>query len=232
MSICSTAVDWGGTGDYLSGIGTFVGAVAVVVTAFKAANTFNEWKTQKLGEKRIDLAERALTATYAAKDALEYARNPLSDGQELAKAEQDAQTTQSWHEMDGPARKRYAEALVRFNRLKTGSTSRKALVEVMPSAKAFFGDKLYNALSDFHNQFNVLETYLVDYADGEMLEDKDYAKEIREAMYRGHRDDNIISKVVKKALSEIEAECFPALRTAAPKRGWFKIRKPEETKDV
>ena len=58
-----TTIDWAATGTMLSGIGTLVGALAVIGAAIIGSHTFENWKRQKLAERNFELAERILTAT-------------------------------------------------------------------------------------------------------------------------------------------------------------------------
>lgn len=70
MTGTTTCFDWAGFGSLLSGVGTIIGALAVIITAIVGSRTFEGWRKQKLSERRIEQAERILTATYKARRAL------------------------------------------------------------------------------------------------------------------------------------------------------------------
>ena len=222
VRVCDTAIDWGATGDLFSGIGTTLGAVAVIVTATKAADTFKQWKAQTLGGRKIEQAERILTATYEAKDALEYARGVMTWAHELDKAREEVSKLARWSASTKNEQDRLIHAQARINRLNTISDKQKPLVECMPMGKALFGDELHKALTDFHHQFWVLQTYIEAYVDDERGTDANFSKRIRDAIFGGRSEDNEISAVVKTSIKTIENHCLPVLRheDEAPKERW------------
>jgi hypothetical protein len=65
-----TSIEWTAFGAVLSGAGTVIGAVAVIGAAWLASNTFEGWRKQTLSQRRIEQAERILTAAYKARRAL------------------------------------------------------------------------------------------------------------------------------------------------------------------
>ena len=219
--VCDTAIDWSATGDFWSGIGTMVGAVAVFVTAAKAADTINYWKAQKLAELKIDQAGKILTAVYEAKDALEYARGVMTWAYELDKAREEAEKFERWGVSLPAERDRLVTAQARLNRLNQIRDKQKALVERLPMAKALWNDELRQALTDFHHQFWVLETYIQAYVDDEQGVDADFTKRIREGMYAINPESEISAKV-SAAITTIEEHCLSAfqLGEVAQPVGW------------
>ena len=71
----------------LSGIGTIVGAGAVIYAAHKGSDTFKQWRRQKNEERRIDLAEQVLTLAYKLKRAIEGIRSPIMMANEIVEVE-------------------------------------------------------------------------------------------------------------------------------------------------
>lgn len=93
---CVTTIDWAATGDMLSGIGTVVGALAVIVAAVIGSRTFDNWKRQKLAERHIEQAERILTATYKVRRGLSHVRSRMMWAHETAAAEEQLKASDEW----------------------------------------------------------------------------------------------------------------------------------------
>ena len=216
---CSTAIDWSATGSMLSGIGTLAGVGAVVWAANKAADTFDNWKKQKITERHIEQAERILTATYEANDALNYARGRFTHAWEDDEAREQEKENDYWTGLLEAKQKRVVHARARLNRLRNCKDEQEALRLCRPMAKALWGDALHKALTDFHHQFWILETYIRAYVDDEGGTDKDFTKKIRQAMYSSENDtdDEISSKVIE-CIGGIESILLPILRAEKTER--------------
>jgi hypothetical protein len=104
-------------GSVLSGAGTVVGAIAVIVAAKFASNTFEEWRRQKLPERRIEQAERILTATYKARRALEHVRSPIMFSHEQVTAEKHLEQQDYWKTIPADRRRKLITAQGYYNRL-------------------------------------------------------------------------------------------------------------------
>lgn len=59
----------------LSGIGTLIGAAAVIYGALEA---YDKWKQQKLAERRMVMAEQILALAYKLRDTIKSIRSPAS----------------------------------------------------------------------------------------------------------------------------------------------------------
>ena len=55
--------------------GALAGSGAVIFAAIKAGDAVTNWKRQKMAERKMEIAERILTASYRAQAALARARN-------------------------------------------------------------------------------------------------------------------------------------------------------------
>jgi hypothetical protein len=64
--------------DYLQGISGLIEALAVATATGLAIYGYNAWRTQLIGRRKVEVAEKALLATYRARDAFEYIRTPAS----------------------------------------------------------------------------------------------------------------------------------------------------------
>ena len=207
-------IDWSATGSMLSGIGTLVGAGAVVWAANKAADTFESWKKQKITERHIEQAERILTATYEANDALNYARGRFIHGWEIDEARKQEEEHSNWLSFLDVKQRRIAHARARLNRLRNCKDEQEALRLCRPMAKALWGEELHKALTDFHHQFWILETYIQAYANDEDGTDSNFTKKISQAIASSTDDrDDEISTEMARCLKKIENTLLPVLRT-------------------
>lgn len=212
-AICNTALDFSATGNMLSGIGTLAGAGAVLFAAYKAADTFDVWRKQKIAERHIEQAEHILTITYKASDALSYARGRLTEAWEEDEAKKQEKDEQHWAGLSPSKQTRVVHARARLNRLRNVRDEQKALAACRPMAKALWGEALHKSLTELHHQFWVLETYVRAYVEDEGSDDADFTKKIRQAMYSSESDtdDEISSKIIH-FISEIEKVLIPVLR--------------------
>ncbi len=121
---CLTTIDWAATGAMLSGIGTVVGALAVIGAAVIGSRTFDNWKKQKLAERHIEQAERILTATYKARRGLSRVRSPAMWGHETDAAEEQLKASGDWEKTTSEGeRKSLATLQAYYNRLNTFLTA-------------------------------------------------------------------------------------------------------------
>ncbi|ATE64125.1 hypothetical protein [Rhizorhabdus dicambivorans] len=132
------ATDWAATGQMLSGVGTVLGALAVIYAAKVGADTFSSWKRQKLEERRIAVAEQALALAFRIEEAFEQIRYPSATATEQAAA---------FENMIGigliddrtpiEIRSRLLPAQVAVDRINATSPLFLELSEVMPLTRAF-----------------------------------------------------------------------------------------------
>lgn len=133
-------IDWAATGAMLSGIGTVLVALAVMAAAVIGGSTFNSWRKQRIAERRMEQAERILTATYRVRDALSRVRSPAMWGHELENAEQALRDNGQWEKILGGDREkdRYRTAQAYYKRIADATTDRQLMEECQPVARAFF----------------------------------------------------------------------------------------------
>ncbi|MDX5985708.1 hypothetical protein SIL82_15755 [Sphingomonas echinoides] len=128
-----TSIDWAATGAMLSGIGTLVGALAVIGAAVIGSRTFENWKRQKLAERHIEQAERILTATYKARRGLSRVRSPAMWGNETDTAEEQLKASGEWEKtFPESERKNLASAQAYYNRINATRDDQRALEECQP----------------------------------------------------------------------------------------------------
>jgi hypothetical protein len=148
-----TTAEWAAFGGVLSGVGTVIGALAVIVAAVLGSQTFKSWRKQALSQRRIEQAERILTATYKARRALGYVRSPIMWAHELKAAEAHLEEQDSWATVDRERKQKMISAQGYYNRLNAVMDERRALEECLPMARALFGEQVEKAVEQLNHQF-------------------------------------------------------------------------------
>ncbi|MFV8557890.1 hypothetical protein ACNQ62_07430 [Sulfitobacter sp. SBS6] len=210
-----TAAELTALGAVLSGTGAVIGAVAVIVAAVLASNTFDGWRRQKLSERRIDQAERILTAAYNARRALGYVRSPLMEAHELRAAEEHLNAKGFWSTVDADRKQRLISAQGHYNRLNAVLDERRAVEECLPMARALFGEQVEKALELLNRQFHLV-SIAVD-ANSEDGNDPDFARTLREELSSSSGRDrpNRMNVLIEEQVKLIEDFLVPVLRLEA-----------------
>lgn len=206
-----TSTEWTALGTLLSGIGTVAGAVAVAVAAKLGSNTFENWRVQKLSERKIEQAERILTATYKARRALGNVRSPMMWAHELNAAETDLEKQDWCADKEKEHKQKIVTAQAYYNRLNAALEERKALDECLPLARALFGATVEKAVDTLNRQF-----YLVSVAvdmNSEGYEDRELSRKLREDLSSSEGSDrpNKMNGVIEEQVKIIEDSCLPVL---------------------
>lgn len=128
-------------GAVLQGVGALAQAFAIGFAAWLASDTYKGWRTQKLSERRMEQAERILTAAYNARRALGYVRSPLMEAHELSAAEAHLEKQVSWATVDANRKSRLVSAQGYYNRLNAVLEERRAVEDCLPMARALLGSK-------------------------------------------------------------------------------------------
>lgn len=219
---CLTTIDWAATGSMLQGIGTLAGVGAVLIGAKIGANT---WKNQKLAERRLEMAERILTATHKGRTALGYVRSPMMWEHELSAAEEKLKEDKQWAGLTEVRQKRQTTAEAYFNRLNRTKDEQLALDECLPMARALFSEKLEKAIEKLRHQFWIVQADVKSYIDDEHGTDAEFEKKLMRGMFDikpMNGKVNEVSATIAESVSIIETACEPALRLdpiKPPKKG-------------
>lgn len=208
--------DWAATGAMLQGIGTIGGAAAVIGAAWFGASTFDRWRKQKLAERRIEQAERILTATYKVRRQLSFVRSPAMWANELNAAEVKLKETGEWDKAGGDnERKKLTTAQAYYTRIFRAKDDREALDECLPMARALFGEELEQALDKLNRQFWTVQVAV----DAILRDRQELNRPFREKMDRviwegvpGDDEENEVDKTIKEQVKTIEEICVPVLR--------------------
>lgn len=153
-----TVIEYTALGSVLSGVGSILGAIAIIAAAWLASNTFKGWRRQKLSERRIEQAERILTAAYKVRRGLGYARSSMLEARELGAAEKQLEQQDGWLDTPEGRRKKLILAQVHYDRLNALLDERRALDECLPMARALFGESVEKALETLNQQFHIITT--------------------------------------------------------------------------
>jgi hypothetical protein len=202
-------------GAVLQGVGALAQAIAIGLAALMASITFNGWRKQKLSERRIEQAERILTAAYNARRALGYVRSPLMEAHELSAAETHLEKEESWATVDAKRKQRLILAQGYYNRLNAVLEERRAVEECLPMARALFGEKVEKALELLNRQFNVVRIAVdANSWDGN---DREFSRSLREEISSssGSNRPNEMNVLIEAQVKQIEDALLPVLRLEA-----------------
>lgn len=200
-------------GVVLQGVGALAQAAAIGFAAWMASNTFAGWRKQKLSERRIDQAERILTATYKVRRGLSHIRNPMIWGHELQAAEDKLKAAGDW-----PVGRVDQDVLrtkqAYYSRLSETRVDRVELEECQPMARALFGEELEIALETLNRQANKVKTYVDANANNRRGLDPAFRQRIDAAIYEGHSVDapNEMDETIAAQVRIIEGTLVPVLR--------------------
>lgn len=209
------SIDWAATGAMLEGIGSMIGAAAVLIAAWLGATTFESWRKQQVAGRKLAQAERILEAAYKARRALKYVRGVMMWGYELSAAEEALKDNAQWQIQLEAKQKRIVTAQAYFNRLNRTREQREALEECLPMARSLFGEELEQALESINHQFWIVQVDAEAYIDDDGS-DQDFTRKIRRGMYDIKPPEGQVNEVtdaIEKAVATIEKHCLPVLRS-------------------
>jgi hypothetical protein len=207
--------DWTATGTMLQGIGTLVGAAAVLVAAAIGGTTFKSWRKQQVTGRKLFQAERILEATYKARRALRYVRGIMIFGHELSAAEDSLKDDKDWQLQPAAKQTRMVTAQAYFNRLNRTRDEQAALDQCLPMARALFGEELEAAIESLNHQFWVVQVDVESYMEDDG-QDRDFTRRIRRGMYGVKPPEGEVNEVtesIESAVATIEKHCLPVLRS-------------------
>ena len=203
-------LDWAATGAMLQGVGSILGGVAIIIAAYLGSNTYNNWRKQKLFERKIEYAEKILTSTYKVRRELSYVRSPFITSQEYHMAENKLKDIGEWDKISSSEYKKYKKLYTYYNRLNDAIEARKELEECYSIARAVFSEDLDKALQELNKQFHLVQIYAESEFD-DTGNDIEFTKIIRMHLCESNnpQDDEI-----KNLIEKIEGYCIPILKIA------------------
>jgi hypothetical protein len=208
----------------LAGIGTCVGAGAVIYAAHKGADTFKEWRKQKHHERCMAVAEEVLTLAYSLKRAFDAIRSPAIFGGEMAELIQSLRTNGLVEEGQEPPSS-LTTAQAALSRVQYNRPLFEALLDKITVAKAVFGDDVANAMQVFWGQRVKVVTSAHAYASERQpppgTDAWERYRERREKLENilwdgGDADgEDEVSTEIDRAVATLEAELLPIIRNKA-----------------
>jgi hypothetical protein len=199
----------------VQGIGTVLGALALLVAAWFGKTTFEAWRKQQIAGRKLVQAERILEATYKARRALSYVRGPIMLGHELTAAEEMLKDKDFWTDSTEAKRRRMVTAQGIFNRMSRYADEQEALDQCLPMARALFGEDLEKGVDTLRRQFWMVHVDVESYLDDDGT-DKDFTRKIREGMYEisaRKGEVNEVTDAIETSVATIEKHCLPVLRS-------------------
>lgn len=213
----------------LSGIGTVIGALAVIYAAHKGSDTFKLWRRQKNEERRIELAEQVMTLAYRLRRAIEGVR---AEGMLPAENAEVHELLRSTGVINDQTPLETVGKLVIAQGVMSRSNAQRALwdtlLDTMPAAKAIFGDAAETALNEFWKQRNRILVAANSYAT--LANQAPPRTEEREGQQNARRDrleaiiwlgggaDGVdaVAALVDDAIKSLEGMLLPIIRFDTP----------------
>jgi hypothetical protein len=186
-----------------------------LAAAIIGANTFARWRVQKLAERRIEQAERILTATYKVRRRLSFVRSPAMWGDELSAAEEKLKESGEWDKLyDENDRRKLSTAQAYYMRINAAKDDRQALDECLPMARALFGEQLEQAMDKLNRVFWSVQVMVgANYRDRGNV-DQSFRQKIDSTIWEGYPSDeeNEVDQTIREQVGIIEGVCVPVLR--------------------
>ncbi len=194
-------------------MGTIIGALAVIVAAWLGSRTFEGWRRQTLSQRRIEQAERILTATYTVRRGLARVRSPFLWGYEMRAAENYLKEKDKLPG-DGHGNSKASTAQVYFTRLNAELDNRRLLEECLPMARALFGEKLEAAMEKLNSQFQSVYAAANAQYDFHENTDRAFRAKIEAVLWAGspRAEENQMDQEIAGLVTVIEGVCLPVLR--------------------
>jgi len=215
IGVSGCVIDWVATGSMLQGVGTIAGAVAVIWAANKGTDTYASWRKQQFSGRRFAEAERILTATYNAQNALKYVRGPLVEAAESIEAKDMLEVKPGWSDISDIRKERLISAQVFHNRMNRVLDIRNSLLSCSGISNALFDENLKAAIEKLNSQFNIIYVNIRSYEEDYRELNPNFTQQIRRALVdtdSGGEDKNIMTENITKSVSIIESYCLPILR--------------------
>ncbi len=214
------AIDWAATGNWMQAWAGFAQAGAVVYVATKSADAFKMWRQQKIGERKLDTAERILDVAYRIRRSFASIRSPLMQGSELARAEERLREQDSvWLAALAPGkRKRTIHSQAVYDRLNSQRDEFDRLLAMLPTARAYFGEEVEGHLQSLWEQRAAVISAAESYAQFEG-DDRDFSEQLERALWerygRFRGNTNEVDDAIATASQRLEAILKPVLSETA-----------------
>ena len=197
----------------LSGIGTVSGSVAIVVAAFLGRNALKNFRHQKVVERQVEQAEKALTVAYRLKDAISEMRSPMTLPHESEESRAELNGKDWFDSMPNDRQQRYVQSNVFYQRMRHHKDAFDMAFSIIPFAKAYFGPEAEESFRKILKCGRSVRVYADAYARDEG-HDPDFSLKIENKIWEGASpddEDNILTDI-NGAIAALEAKLLPIIR--------------------
>lgn len=204
--VCS--IDWSATGDMLSGIGTIVGAFAVIFVAQKGSDTFKAWKVQKSAERRMSIAEDVLTWTYEFEQVISSIRSPAVWGYESEKALE--KLIKDDPGVEGhPDSHLIKQSQVTLSRIAEHQDKWDKLFSLMPASKAYFGNDVFDYLKELWQIVVKVRAAALSYRGN-----SEHLRKMEARLWEGFEDPDQLKTETEAVIQKISNRLLPEIGVA------------------
>ena len=212
------SISWLATGTMLTGWGTVGSAIAIGIATFAGRRALSDYRAQKLTDRQIFVAENALTAAYAAQDAVEGIRGRWMPAAELHATEE--QLKDLGMDLDGMSeaeKSAYLQRGVIYRRAEFFKADFDAIFAAIPAVRAYFSQTSVDALKQFPRARNRILTssdMLPMMASGDDREDRELYRSVRSDVFGlgGTEEKDQIQDLLQAAMEKLENELLPIVR--------------------
>lgn len=210
------AVDWAATGSMLSGIGTIGGGIALVIAAVLGRKAVEDIRREKLAEREISHAEKALTIAYQLESAISSIRSPVSTGIESQHSREELIEHDWFQALDPAAQDKTIYTNIFYQRIRSYDEDFKEGYSILPTLKAFFGTEAEAALRTILHARHKVRVY-ADAYQRDRGNDLDHTRKIQSYIWEGALPGEIdpIGADVEKSMTALEDQLIPIIRANA-----------------
>ena len=207
------AIDWAATGAMLSGIGAIGGGAAIIVAATLGKKAVGDLRREKLTEREIAHAEKALALAYKLQSAISSIRSPVTTGFESQKSREELESLDWFGQQDQRSQERTIYANIFYQRIREFEEDFTEAFAILPTLKAFFGSASEQAMRTIIHARHKVRVY----ADAHMKDrgkDLGHTRTIESYIWEGAAPEgkDPIADEVKDAVRILEGQMLPILR--------------------
>lgn len=148
-TVCGIPIDWPTTISGTSALGSLLGPISIIIGAAIGANTFNNWKKQRIYERQVGLAEEVLTLAYKLQTAISEIRSPISLPNDWAAADAELKAAGFTQGGEQGTWERRQRAQIILMRIKDYSKLYDELSDLRPKTRVLFGENTEKKLEKF-----------------------------------------------------------------------------------
>lgn len=197
----------------LSGWGTLAGAGALILAAILGKSAVKDFKSQKVLERQIDQAEKALTVAYRLQDAISYLRNPAIFGNELADSREELKDLDWFQRKAEASQDKFVTSNVYYQRMRSQKAVFESAFEILPFVRAHFGKEIFEAFREILKQGRSVTVYANAFAN-DTGTNPTHTRKIESVLWEGGDIDgkDPLGEKVDESLSLIERELLPKIQ--------------------